>query len=424
MLSAGPSPLPAQAPATGSDTLHFMQYNLMYYTEDPGIDECNAHTNGLAGKDSALRTIFRYAKPDVLSVCEIGTDTKYAERILNNDLNTDGIGYYRHGQLTNYSGGHIANMLFYDSRKLTLAEDYFITTSCRDINGYKLYWNTSARGGGDTVFITFWVAHLKAGSGSANEAVRLAQTRRLMSRLMSLGGPGNCVFSGDFNITDASQEAYQELVNNSNSLYKFYDPVDRPGHWNNNPEFADLHTQSTHAYPADCFVYGGLDDRFDIVLVSPYVYYGSGRVRVLPSTYHALGQDGCRFNSSVVVPANGSVPAEVADALYRSSDHLPVLVDFAVDAPSAVAGRPAPGFSLHAANPVGAQLEMTLQTTAPALYTFTVYAADGRALDIFKRRLATGTHRVSRNFGFRPGIYFLKATDEKHRFAVKKLVKQ
>ena len=107
--------------ASAQDTLRMMQYNLMYYTENSGVSDCNATTNNLSQKDANLRTIFHYVLPDVFCVNEIGSSNTYADRILDNDINVNGIDYYRHGPLTNYSGGYIANMIFYDSRKLRKA---------------------------------------------------------------------------------------------------------------------------------------------------------------------------------------------------------------------------------------------------------------------------------------------------------------
>ena len=42
------------------DTIRMMQYNLMYYTNNSGISDCNASTNNLDTKDAALKTIFKY----------------------------------------------------------------------------------------------------------------------------------------------------------------------------------------------------------------------------------------------------------------------------------------------------------------------------------------------------------------------------
>ncbi len=400
-----------------------MQYNLMYYTDNSGISDCNPTTNNLAGKDENIKTIFQYVKPDVFCVCEMGSSMTYVNRLLNNAINVDGIDYYRNGPLTNYSGGSIANMIYYDSRKLTLYDNYYITTSYRDINGYKMYYNSTDLEHGDTVFVTFWIMHLKAGSSESNAAARYVQTQRLMSRLVAMGGPDNYVVSGDFNVYGASESCYQELVNYSNSFYRFYDPIDRPGEWNNNGQFADIHTQSTHSESSSCFSSGGLDDRFDIILVSPYINYGSQRVKVLPETYHALGQDGNRFNKSIIYPANNSIPSAVAQALYNQSDHLPVITDFAIEASPVGVQERAADFSISAVNPVRDNLTVNVLTPNADVYQFQVYAMDGRLLAQYEEALDGGCHTVRFPFEYAKGLYVLKVTDSRQQQQVWKLVK-
>lgn len=406
------------------DILRMMQYNLMYYTNNSGVSDCNSVTNNLDAKDGYIETIFHHVMPDVFCVCEIGSNSSYADRLLNNAINTQGVDYYRHGPLTNYSGGYIANMIFYDSRKLTLYNHYYVTTSYRDINGYKMYYNSSDLAQGDTVFITFWIMHLKAGSSEANETSRHLQTQRLMNKLVSLGAPGNNVVSGDFNVYGSSEPAFQEMVNYSNSLYRFYDPIDRPGYWNNNSAFADIHTQSTHTsnYDNGCFSSGGLDDRFDIILVSPYVFYGSDRVRVLPETYHALGQDGLRFNGSVLQPQNNSVPANVAQALYYQSDHLPVITDFLIDAHVGVT-QYQHDFLLKVANPVQDAVTIFMQNEEADTYRFEIFSIDGKRVGVFEEMLDAGAHTLHHDFPYSKGFYILKITNSKGQSCNVKLVR-
>lgn len=405
------------------DTIRMMQYNLMYYTDNSGISDCNSSTNNLANKDENVKTIFQYVKPDVFCVCEMGSSMTYVNRLLNNAINVDGIDYYRNGPLTNYSGGSIANMIYYDSRKLTLYDNYYVTTSYRDINGYKMYYNSTDLEHGDTVFVTFWIMHLKAGSSDANAAARYVQTQRLMSRLEAMGAPDNYVVSGDFNVYGASENCYQELVNYSNSFYRFYDPIDRPGEWNNNGQFADIHTQSTHTESTGCFSTGGMDDRFDIILVSPYINYGSQRVKVLPETYHALGQDGNRFNKSIVYPTNNAIPNAVAQALYNQSDHLPVITDFAIEAAPVGVQEYAADFSISAINPVRDNLTVNVLTPNADVYQFQVYAMDGRLLAQYEEALDGGCHTVRFPFEYAKGLYVLKVTDSRQQQQVWKLVK-
>ena len=404
-----------------TDTIRLMQYNLMYYTNSSGVSDCNSTTNNLNNKDTHIKTIFQYVQPTVMCVCEIGSQNQYADRLLNNAINVDGIDYYLHGPLTNQSGGTIANMIFYDSRKLTLYKSANITTSYRDINGYTFYYNADNLSNGDTIFTTFWIAHLKAGTGVTNEQHRLTQTQKLMSRIANSGLPGNYTFSGDFNVYNSEEPAYQELTEYSNSLYRFYDPVNSPGYWHDNAQFASLHTQSTHSQETDCFSSGGLDDRFDIILVSPYIYYGSDRIHLVDNSYHALGQDGMRFNGTILSPVNNSIPNSVATALYQQSDHLPVIVDLAVDAHVGVR-EPMTDHLVRVTNPVRKTLEIELQSVEPGRYTISLFTMDGRTLATYREDLDAGVHQLSYPFPYEKGAYIAHIQRENGQKTVKKLI--
>ena len=403
------------------DTIRMMQYNLMYYTNSSGVSDCNSMSNNLDAKDANIKTIFQYVKPTVMCVCEMGSQNQYADRLLDNAINTDGIDYYRRGPLTNQSGGTIANMIYYDSRKLTLCKSANITTSYRDINGYTFYYNANDLDTGDTIFMTFWIAHLKAGSYPSNEEDRLVQVQKLMNRISSSSMPGNYTFSGDFNIYHSDEPAYQELTEYSNSLYRFYDPVNSPGYWHNNAQFSSLHTQSTHTQDADCFVSGGLDDRFDIILVSPYLYYGSDRVHIVEGSYHALGQDGARFNGSILSPANNSIPSNVANALYQQSDHLPVIMDMTIDAQVCTPSYK-PDFQVNVANPVQNELYVDLQNDKAETFTISIYTADGRLVMNQHERLDAGDHRLRYSFPFRKGVYLVVFRNDSGQKTTKKLI--
>ena len=404
-----------------TDTIRLMQYNLMYYTNSSGVSECNSTTNNLDNKDLHVKTIFQYVKPTVLCVCEMGSKNQYADRLLNNAINTDGIDYYRRGPLTNQSGGTIANMIYYDSRKLVLYKSTNITTAYRDINGYTFYYNSTDLPHGDTIFTTFWIAHLKAGSTNANEASRLTQVQKLMNRISNSGMPGNYTFSGDFNIYYSDEPAYQELTNYSNSLYRFYDPANSPGYWHNNGQFSSLHTQSTRTYDADCFSGGGLDDRFDIILVSPYIYYGSDRLHYVDDSYRVIGQDGNRLNGSVISPANNSIPNSVANALYQQSDHLPVVIDMAIDAHVGITELQ-PNYFVKVVNPVHDKLLIELQNEESAHYTVSIYSIDGRLLANYQEHLDVGNQQLNYPFSYGKGAYLLHFQNDKGERVVKKII--
>ena len=72
---------------------------------------------------------------------------------------------------------------------------------------------------------------------------------------------------------------------------------------------SDYHTQSTHSENTGCAASGGMDDRFDFILISKNIKQGSKGVKYLSDAYWAVGQDGKHFNESInSSPTNTSVP--------------------------------------------------------------------------------------------------------------------
>ena len=397
----------------------------MYYTRSVPAN-CNISDSYLDEKDENLKTIINYTLPDVFCVCEMGSNTTYVNRVLNNVMNADGRTYYSSCPLTNYSGGSIANMLYYDSRKLTFHRYFYVTTATRDINAYKMFYKSNSLAQGDTAFITFIIAHLKAGSdagtgGTTYQDARKEQVVRLTTKLVQMG-IDNYVFSGDFNLYTASEPAYQHLLFNNNTAFRFIDPIDKYGKWGSNSQFAEIHTQSTHTSSNGCFVGGGLDDRFDFILVSPTVFYGTRKIKALPETYHALGQDGKRYKGSILSPANNTLPPKILQAMYDLSDHLPVICDFEVVTTTKITDF-SPNFFVNVQNPVKNELSMQFFTENDQLLLFEIFTIEGKRIDVFSERISSGNQTLRRKFDYAPSLYFLKITNEQKLTIVKKLIK-
>lgn len=405
-----------------ADTIRMMQYNLMYYTLQ-GPDGCDETTNSLAAKDMALKKIIQYVKPDVLCVNEIGKSDEYAQRLLNNTLNTDGTNHFATCPTTSSSSSYITtgNRLFYNTKKLGYHSSSYIPTSVAYINAYKMYYKTNRLAAGDTIFTTFYVMHLKAGNSESNAATRYTQAQALMSRI-SAGKAGNYVLSGDFNIYGASEQAYQHITHYSNSLYRFCDPISREEEWHANRSCASIHTQSTHS-AGDCFAGGGLDDRFDFILVSPYILYGSQKVQSINSSYRAVGQDGNHYNSAINASTNHAVPEEIVDALYTMSDHLPVVLDFYIKTTTGI-NEYIPNHSLLAnvVNPVrDNKLDLNIFSDREQTITFRLYTTDGRLLTTFVEPVHKGETKITKDFPYSPALYFLQIIDGQKQVVTKKI---
>lgn len=318
--------------AKGQETLRIMHYNLLNYGNY--TDYCTVNNNSVDNKDGFLQTIVNHVLPDVFTVNEMDELTYYHERILDEVLNTNGRNYYLRAASMNYANSYTTNMLYYDSRKLALKSQTVAQTYIRDIHLYRMFFKSSdLHITHDTAYITFIVAHLKAGSNSSDEQDRGIMTDNLMDYLNDLGIADNYVLMGDFNVYSDNEAAIQNILYHSNTEIRFYDPIDQIGDWNNNSYYAPYHTQSTHVSSNGCAASGGLDDRFDFIMFSGNIMNGSDHFYFDADNnlYQALGQDGNRFNSSIIDPANTSVPSAIANALYDMSDHLPIITEISVD---------------------------------------------------------------------------------------------
>lgn len=311
------------------DTLVVMQYNLLYFGVNFG--ECNPNTNNSVNdKILDLQHITSYVKPDIFTVNELSQSSFYHELILDNVFNINGVDYFMMGDPPNISGSSIINQVFYNSEKLTLMSEISIAAGVRDIDFFRFMYNDDSNNE-DTIYLTCVVAHLKAGSGSDDEQQRAQEALSVMSYLNDVNASGNYLFMGDLNLYSHNEQAFQYLVNHYNESIRFYDPINKMGSWNNNDYFSQYHTQSTHT-DSDCFTSGGMDDRFDFILISDEVKDGTNGIQFIDGSYWAVGQDGEHFNTSILdYPENYTVPQNVLAALYDMSDHLPVKLELLVD---------------------------------------------------------------------------------------------
>jgi hypothetical protein len=308
-----------------------MHYNLTLYGNPFGCDETTNNTNE---KDQALGVILEHAQPDILCVNELRDQNVWADRILNQVLNTNQNLWSRAALSANVTSSSIINGFFYREDKFTLHSQEVVyqaldgSSLLRPIDLYTIYVVGPGLALGDTTFITCIVAHLAA----SDALERDDQTAALMARLATKG-PGNYIFSGDLNMDSAWEQAFQNLISYPDPSLVFEDPLTISNSWNNNSAIAIHHTQSTRFSDTNsgCFAGGGLDDRFDITLISPSIQAGNDGVHYINGSYKALGQNGNNYNQQLQIFGNGAVPDAVALALYDMSDHLPVITEYSTD---------------------------------------------------------------------------------------------
>ena len=349
-----------------------MSYNLLNFNNYPTY--CTTENNPHEAKAGYLATIVANQQPDILCCCEVGgknpTLAYSISYIIGNSLNVNGVTRWK---AANASGNtYLNNALFYDQTKFTLVAQTKVDTDIREINIYKLKHKQQ----GDTLKVA--IVHLKAGSDYSSD--RATEIQQLMNYLTTQGNNDNFIVCGDFNVYSASEQAFQNLVNPSYLPIAFYDPVNQMGEWNNNENFSEFHTQSTHTDNNGCFSYGGMDDRFDFILMSGSIINGTKGITYCPNSYWAVGQDGNRFNRSINYPTNNTLPSNVIDALYNMSDHLPVVAELAFGDVGYASENTDAGFQSIVQNPMNDELVVRLRTEKPRDVDVNVYSSLGRLM--------------------------------------------
>ena len=372
------------SPAKAQDTITVMQYNLLYYGNyQSGFADCYETNNNTQHKDECIRTIMDYVKPDIFTVCEFGATQALLNDFLRHNLNINGANYWQSDDIINYAGSSIINHIFFDSRKMGLKKHVALRTNPRDTDVYELYLKTPRLAAGDTIKLVCIVAHPKAGMNY--EASRRALMQVAMDHVNQYYPTDNVLIMGDFNMYGASESGYRLLTQTySNPNICFMDPVASlggVGEWSNNNQFTAFHTQSTRSYSEECFSGGGLDDRFDFIMMADEIAFSYNHLRYVQDSYHAVGNDGHHFNMSVNQGNNSSVPAEVAEALFDASDHLPVTMKIAVDANLGVEDNEAQSlYATVAPNPASDQAIVNFFNPMQGLVQFELYSLQGQLL--------------------------------------------
>lgn len=397
-------------------TIRIMQYNLLNYGDAD---------NPVAYKDSRLKKIVDYVQPDILGANEIANSPSHSQNILNKVLGSS----WEKGAFVN-SGNEIqTNMLFWRADKFALQKQTTISRNLRDIIAFRLYYkDAELHRTRDTVFITVIVAHLKAGYNTSDETARDRETYSVATYLNNQGA-GNYIFMGDFNLYSASEKAYTNIIDNP-GVGKLYDPIGRRGEWSANVDYADIHTQSTRSGSlSDGGAGGGLDDRFDHLLVSNSIMQNLVHVQYVPGTYKAVGNDGKHYNRSIVSsPGNTSAPSDVIQALYEMSDHLPVIADFTVTpsvSPAMVANAPS-SFNnmISVATLVSDKIAIHFdELLIGKPLQVDLFGIDGRRLKAQDIIVNAQNMTFELNESYASSIFLLRITDKNGNAIIKKLVK-
>jgi len=284
---------------------------------------------------NALRSVLALIDPDILVIQEIqgsSASISFLNNVLNGAGGPGGPGgdpnSYVRGSFASL-GGSLDNALYYRPALFTEITGSFQTlnTSPRDTPIWRMRPVDDPSGASD---LYVYSMHLKAGSSGSDELDRAAQATIVRNHANSLPAGTDFVYLGDFNVNSSSEAAYVDFTGNQpDNDGRAFDPINQPGTWSNNPGFAAIHTQSpinNSPIGASGAAGGGMDDRFDFILISDSLQDGNG-TDYIANTYTTFGNDGLHYNDDINDPPTIPEGNAIADALVRSSDHLPVYLD-------------------------------------------------------------------------------------------------
>jgi endonuclease/exonuclease/phosphatase family metal-dependent hydrolase len=359
--------------------LLFFIFSLPIYSEGIKIATWNLlNYPGSTGpsRDIDFRKVVDQLGLDILIVQEM-TSYNAVNEFKNSVMNYSSPGKYE--AATFFDGPDTDNEAFFNKATISLISQVQIPTALRDISEY-LFEIKAGSGSGSRFRI--YSAHLKAGTATSDKNDRAQEATILRNYLNSLQPNSNFLVCGDFNMESSDESAFGILAGNqSDNDGRVKDPLNKLGDWYNNSAFANLHTQSTRAIQFGGGASGGLDDRFDLVLMS-YALDGTNDLIYKQGSYLAYGNDGRHLNKSVNDGTNEAVNSEIADALYEASDHLPVVIEIeatrtiethALTIVSGTGGTTVPAPGIHQYG-VGTQVAVT--ATPDAFYKFVYWTGN------------------------------------------------
>ena len=292
-------------------------WNVLNY---PGAD--------LAARQPNMRTVIAALDPDVIMLQEL-MSAAGRDSFLTNVLNVVQPGQWA---ATSYFST-CQSAVFYKPAKVTLtfSGTAIPTYGPRDVLGVRIrlagYLSKLAE-------IRLYSVHFQAGTScdplpcdSTVRRLECTDLRNNMNAAIPTVTP-NYLVGGDTNFYGDWEGGYLRLTEDQpDNDGRCFDPLTLPGTWNQYAYRAN-HTQSTcsSGCPTIEWSTGGLDDRFDLFLTSPTLQDGEG-LDLVPGAYVPFGNDGWHYNASVNgLGFNYAVGLTVANALFYSSDHLPVMV--------------------------------------------------------------------------------------------------
>jgi hypothetical protein len=322
------------APVVASGQLRVVTYNTLDKPFD-STDLALARTIFGAIATTSRNGIAK--RPDVIGLQEqttlgpgISTASQLADEL--NDL----FGVASYQVAISGSGGDLVAAV-YDSATVSLEANVNVfTTGPRPTR--RLEFQPVGYTSNDATFYNY-VSHLKAGNTTDDRNTRAAEATRIRINSDAFGEGLNAIYSGDFNVYSNTEAAYLNLT--AAGTGKAFDPLGLSS-W---PSAANSQhfTQSTRTSSLpDGGSTGGIDDRFDLQLVTSAMLDGEGLSYIGPTStgssglqhsYQAFGNDGVSYNQRINNTFVGrSQSAAVLNAIHDFSDHMPVVADYQLPA--------------------------------------------------------------------------------------------
>lgn len=293
-----------------------MTYNILNY-------------DGEGNRDGYFKAIIDSISPDMIVVQELNGISGF-NNFFNNILNVINLNEWSYADFIDQNANNdIA--LFYKSQNFSFINTSQVytaqTNGTRNVVEWIMMHNEAS------IIFRIYGVHFKANQGYEDR--RRIEMSILREYLNDLPLNTNFIVAGDFNVYNISTEPGFEIItspslDNSGQLF---DPLNSIGEWHANIgqvncEYSSLHTQSTRVLDLGDGATGGMDDRFDWILVSASILDDSNIINYIDESYLSFGNDGDHCNEAINAEENNSVSQTMADALHNASDHLPVIASF------------------------------------------------------------------------------------------------
>ncbi len=404
----------------GQTRIKTMFYNLLNY-ESSTVAQNKTHF---------LKTILDEVNPDLFMVCELENNIA-SNYLFNNAVLPHNADFDKAPFVASQSPAtSLHQMVYFNKKKLILESSKVIPTNTRDINHYTFKINTTDVST-NPIRLEVFVTHLKASTGSSNRQKRLLSVEDFTNALNSIPNTSYVLFAGDFNFYTSNEEGYQKIIDSSNSIV-MVDPINRPSvpfpnntgvtdpftfysssstyFWRNS-SYADIHTQSTRTSNTG-FVdtsgsTGGLDDRFDFIMMSQN-FTNSADLFYINNSYKSIGNNGNCYNSYISnTNCSGTYSQSLRNALIEFSDHLPIVME--IESPrNTLSVNSYSNIQFFGSNVVEDVLKLNIPKGNPTR-VFHIYNSNGQIVKSFYRKnkfnnqIEVSIEHLSR------GIYYLSA---------------